>query len=526
MIPAAALKQYLARELDSHLWVKKLSLKEVNAAIRDLRPRPDLYSGLRIHQRVCFMLGVAYPGFGFWLDMGTGKTLLALELMRYWHQVGKIKRALVFVTSDKAFPTWERQVAEFEIGLPYISLEGSSEQKWAQLAEFDEGLVFVTYPGATAMVSRKVPARGKGKKMKMELDPKKVAALARWANAIVIDESTKVGNHQSLTYKLLDKLRGYTDICYALAGRPFGRDPTMLWSQYDLIDEGETLGETLGLFRAAFFVEKKIHWDKTGRAREYKFEDKKRPVLSKMLQHRSITYGAEECIDLPALVPVIEELSFSSEAETYYELVVKKIIASKGNLKEMKNAFIRMRQCSSGFVGMVDDETGEKAEIEFVENPKLDWTLEKADALPDGRKMVIFYEYTWSGRRLTEELTKLGLNPIWLWSGTKDSRAELKRFDEDPTCLTAVINHKVGAYSLDGLQRVANYLVFYESPVSVIDREQAERRLRRDGQSYKVFQYDPVVRGSVDRKILQFHAEGEELMTALLRDPEKVLGDK
>ena len=65
--------------------------------------------------------------------------------------------------------------------------------------------------------------------------------------------------------------------------------------------------------------------------------------------------------------------------------------------------------------------------------------------------------------------------------------------------------------------------MFFESPVSVIDREQAERRLRRDGQEHTVFQYDPVVRGSVDRKILHFHAEGEDLMQALLRDPEKVL---
>ena len=189
----------------------------------------------------------------------------------------------------------------------------------------------------------------------------------------------------------------------------------------------------------------------------------------------------------------------------------------------MKNAFIRRRQVSSGFVGVVDDETGEKAEIEFVENPKLDWTLELAESIPEGHKIVIFYEFTWSGRKLTEALTKLGLNPIWLWSGTKNSREELNRFETDPSCEAAVINHRVGAYSLDGLQKVANYTVFYESPVSVIDREQAERRLRRDGQLRKVFQYDPVVRGSVDRKILEFHKEGEELMTALLRDPEKVL---
>jgi SNF2 family DNA or RNA helicase len=523
MIPKAAIEAYLSRDLDNHLWIKDLSSKELDAALDALRPRPDLWPGLRTHQRACFLLGVAYPGFGFWLDMGTGKTLLALELLRYWHQIGKLKRALVFVTSDKAFSTWEGQLDQFDIGLPCVALEGSSKDKWAQLQEFKEGIVLVTYPGAVAMASERVPVRGKSKKMKMKLSQAKISLLSNWGDGLVIDESTKVGNHTSLTYQLINRLGIYTSIRYALAGRPFGRDPTMLWSQYHIIDGGETLGETLGLFRAAFFNEKKIHWDKSGRARDYIFNAKKRPVLSDMLQHRSITYGAEECIDLPAFVPIIEPLSFSSEAETYYQRVVAKVIASKGNVREMKNAFIRMRQVSSGFVGVVDDETGEKAEIEFVENPKLDWTLELAESIPEGHKIVIFYEFTWSGRKLTEALTKLGLNPIWLWSGTKNSREELNRFETDPSCEAAVINHRVGAYSLDGLQKVANYTVFYESPVSVIDREQAERRLRRDGQLRKVFQYDPVVRGSVDRKILEFHKEGEELMTALLRDPEKVL---
>jgi SNF2 family DNA or RNA helicase len=86
-----------------------------------------------------------------------------------------------------------------------------------------------------------------------------------------------------------------------------------------------------------------------------------------------------------------------------------------------------------------------------------------------------------------------------------------------------VINNKVGAYSLDGLQEVANYTMFYESPVSPIDREQAERRLRREGQKRRVFQYDLVTRGTVDEKILTFHAEGEELFKALVRNPKSIL---
>jgi hypothetical protein len=101
----------------------------------------------------------------------------------------------------------------------------------------------------------------------------------------------------------------------------------------------------------------------------------------------------------------------------------------------------------------------------------------------------------------------------------------MERFLSEPKCHPAVINHKIGAYSLDGLQHVSNYTIFYESPVSPIDREQAEHRLVRDGQERRVFQYDLIVRGSVDARILAFHAEGEDMFNALLRDPERALGD-
>jgi SNF2 family DNA or RNA helicase len=102
---------------------------------------------------------------------------------------------------------------------------------------------------------------------------------------------------------------------------------------------------------------------------------------------------------------------------------------------------------------------------------------------------------------------------------------EQERFQTDPGCRFAVINNKVGAYSIDGLQYVANYLFVYESPVPVIDREQMERRLIRDGQANTVFIYDLVVQGTLDSRILDFHREGDDLLAALREDPRTVLNE-
>ena len=518
MIPQEAITRYLSRNLDSHLWIKRLSEKQIDMALAALEPPPKLYPKLRLHQKACFLLGVAFPRFSFWNDMGTGKSILALSLLKYWYDLGVIRRAVVFVTSDKAFSTWEGQFKRFEVDVPYITLEGSSADKWATLRRFKEGIVLVSYTGAVSMNTMTV--RGGRGKNKWVLDKAAVKEFGQWAQATIFDESTKCGHRSSLTFALADRLRQYSTVRYNLAGRPFGRDPTMLWVQQYLVDGGESLGETLGIFRSAFFTSKPNFWARW--APEFKFKKAMSKELSAMAQHRSITYREDECGDLPPSTFLEEMVQFSTEAETYYRSVINQAIAARGNLREMENVFLRMRQIASGFVGMKDDD-GERVQIEFAENPKLDRLLELADALPDDRKLLVFYEFTHSGRRLVEELKALKLRPVWLWSGTKNSREALRQFQENPQRRVIVVQNRVGAYSLDGLQ-VANYGVFFESPVACIDREQAEKRLNRQGQLRKVFWYDLLVEGSVDRRIRQFHKEGGDLLRALLHDPASVLG--
>lgn len=467
------------------------------------------------------------PGFHNYIAHGichhnTGKTLLTLELLRYWWQQGKVRRAIIFVTSDKAFLTWEKQFVEFGIDMPVLALSGSSAQKWEQLEGFREGVVLLPYPGAVAMLSQRVPTK-KGRH-KLKLDVKKLERLSEWGQAFVLDESTRVGHQGSLAFKAVAYLRERASVRYALAGRPFGRDPTMLWAQHYLIDGGETLGETLGLFRAAFFSEKDNFWASNSYAKDYVFKSKLQPLLAKMIQHRSITYSADECVDLPKAVPIKELVRFPEEAQEYYKRVLEQVVAAKGNFREMKNAFVRMRQMSSGFVGFKNEDSGERAEVEFEQNPKLERLIELIAEVPDGLGSVVFYEFTYSGRLIVDRLKALGYAPIWLWSGTKDTKAELHRFAKEARPV-AVINNAVGALSLDGLQHTANYDFEYEAPLSVISWEQARRRLVRDGQKHTVFQYSLQVAGTVDEKIRAYHAEGEELFNVLLRDPAKALGN-
>jgi len=516
VIPKQAITRFLNAPRDDHRSLKKLTHKELDRKLAKFgwRPHPK-NPPLGLHQKVGLYLGIRFGSLAFFYDMGTGKSLLSLELLQFFWDNEGLRRAIVFVTSDKAFPTWEKQLRQYHITVPYCTLDApSSEEKWRILRHFGEGIIFMHYPGATAMV-----AQGKG-----ALSDSKVNKLARDVDAVVWDESTRVGNYKSLAFRLGRRLSKRARFRFALAGRPFGRDPTPLWSQMYLIDHGESLGETLELFRAAFFSEKQSPWSKSPYAKDYKFLRHLEPELSRITQHSSLTYTADECIDLPPVIPIIEPVKLPTTTKAYYKELIEEAIAAKGNKRVMKNVFLRMRQLSSGFLGLRDDETGEKAEIEFAENPKLELLLDHLDVLPRNRKALIFYQYTVSGRRIAKEIKEqFKVEPVWLWSGTKNPREQLRRFMEDDDAPFVVVNNQVGAYSLDGLQ-VANYEFFFESPVSVIDREQAERRIVRQGQRHrKCFLYDLIVQDTVDEKILEFHKEGKDLFAALLANPGKVL---
>ena len=515
MIHPKAVAEFLDRATDSHAWVKALDEKVLDAELArlDFRQADPKAKPLRKHQKACVLLGLAFPQFAFWLDMGTGKTRLTLELLNHWRRKGVNGVFLILSPSEQSVYTWQEQIARWGINVPVVALGNSpSAEKWTSIDEMETGFLLMTYPGLSWLVSRRMAVKGK-KKMKQKMDPKLVRRLTKIVRGIVWDESTKLGNQGSLVFRICRKIAQTCDYRYALAGRPFGRDPTMIWSQQYLVDQGESLGDTLGLFRAAFFHEKRGHFG----GFEYTFDEKMRDQLAQMMQHRSISYASSECQTLPAVTTIIEEILLPLDAAEYYKAAVKAVRDARGNYKQMKNIFLRMRQLSSGFIGYRDDETGERAQIVFPVNPKLDRLLELIDEVPLDRKFVVFHEFTHSGRTISAALDKMKIKHGWLWSGTKDSQAVQRRFDTDPKMRGMIINSKLGSMSLN--MQVANYQFDFENPPGVIDKEQMDKRCFREGQLLPGFRYELTAKGTADQKILDFHAGGEDIFKALLRLP-------
>jgi SNF2 family DNA or RNA helicase len=530
-IPKRVVEAYLEEDHGSLAWVKDLLPLEVEELLNSINP-PHKFTvpTFRQDQKILFILGVAYPETMFMSDLGLGKTSVSLELLSYFYNIGKIRRAYVFTPTNEVAEGWEDEIKKWGFTIPYIRLsETASKQKRAKLKTFGNGLIIGTYAGISAMVSELseykdqvgfivTDKNGKPKRKRQINDRLLLQALTD-VDAVVYDQSTNLGHKESLTFQVGNEFAIEAKYRFSLAGRAFGRDPFILWAQLYLTDRGKALGTSIGMFREAFWYRKESPW-----GTQWKIRKRREKLLGERLLASSIRYSVDECLDLPPRVPIIKECTFPQENWEYYDDIAQELVKARGNYREVKNNFLRMRQASSGFIGFKDDETGEKAQIEFEVNPKLDLLLQCLDEIDPDRKAIIFHEFTWSGSKICQALAQRKLKFGWLWGGTKNWTDIKDSFNNDPEYRFLVLNHKKGAQGLN--LQVANYTLFYESPVSALQRYECEGRTRRDGQKHTTFYLDLVMRDTVDEDILSFHQEGKDLYKSLVENPEKVLRKK
>jgi SNF2 family DNA or RNA helicase len=117
---------------------------------------------------------------------------------------------------------------------------------------------------------------------------------------------------------------------------------------------------------------------------------------------------------------------------------------------------------------------------------------------------------------LTKTFKKEKIESRWLYGGTKDKVKTVSDFVKKPDVRVLVANSASGATGLN--LQVAHYVVFFESPVDPIIRDQAERRAWARGDSQdKVFFYDLVMAKSIENKVLSYVKEGKDLHAEIMR---------
>lgn len=495
LISRVAQREYLGRDFESFAWMKTLPREAILKELANLKVKPKFKTEPWLHQLVAFYVGLCYPRFLFLLDMGLGKSKILADLITQAQRERKLEGALILVPRLINIDSWVDDLAVHSELEPWPVNIPNAEEKRERLLYPKGDVTLIDYAGLHLAMCNKV--KGKKGKMQYERDDKLVKRLQKQYNFIGIDESHKLANHNNLWFSIVDQITKTAEFCYATTGTLFGKNVEDLWSQFYLVDRGETFGENLGLFRKSFFIATQNPWKGT----TYLYDPSMAGKLNKMLQHRSLRYDENEIpeIDVPSRAMRVRTCEMGLEQREHYLRAVEGIINASGVLGQLDAAWLRMRQIVSGYLAW-HDEHGDHV-LPFKHNPKLDALESLIDDMGDS-KIVVCYDYTETGRLIVERVKKMGLGYEWFYGGTKDKSASRRRFMEDPKCRVFVMNSEAGGTGNDGLQKVARYMVFYETPCPPTTRKQTIKRIHRSGQTQRTFIYDLVMRRSVDKGIL------------------------
>lgn len=509
IIDRRAVKEFLNRELDNYLWMKGLRRDVIMKELRQLRVPPIFKTDPWLHQLVCFWIGMHKPRFLFLLDMGLGKTKILADLMTQTRREKKLEGALITVPRLINVDSWCEDLERHSELEPWRIDCQDIEEKRERLLHPRGDVTIIDYAGLMwALCGKKAidPDAKQGKKQ-LVVDKKFLERLCREYNWLGMDEIHKLANWQSLWFDVMDRISARMEFSYGATGTLFGKEVERAWGPFYLIDRGETFGETLGLFRAAFFTTKMNPW----KGAQYVFDKRMDGKLHDFLQNSSIRYDENEVpeMELPKAITKERKLEMSHEQRDHYMRALEGLVNANGKLRDLDAAWIRMRQIVSGYL-VWDDENGQHVSY-FKENPKLDDLEELISGLREDRKLVVCYVYTPTGKMICERLEKLRIGYEWLYGGTKDPGACRRRFLEDPKKRVFVMNDEAGGTGNDGLQKVARILYLYETPSSPIARKQVVKRVHRTGLDGRCWIYDSVMKRSCDRGILDGIREGIDL---------------
>lgn len=469
------------------------------------QPSRKIEKIVSVGKKLCQCITVSAPDGLYITDdcIVTHNTKLTLDLLTWYKKINKIKRGLVVVPNTGNAEGWREEV-EIHSNLSMSALIGTPNKRFKALAE-DTDVCVINYHGLMTMMTQLKPQ--KDGKRKRVADRKMVHEFVSHFDFVAFDEIHKAKNKDSLLTYLCELVATNCTYKYGLTGTPM-KSPEDLWSQFFLVDGGETLSPDYDLFMATFFKKQQ-----KAVGSEWVFNDRMRRVLTKMIQHRSIRYRDYECQDLPKTVTIRKPIILSKQAREAYLRIQNQALESEGDTREQQNCYIKFREITAGYTSVVDPETDEKIYIDFPENPKMEELVELVDQMPHDSKMLIFHQYKHTGTLISDTLREMKINHRCLNGSTKDKPKVIREFKEDKT-IHVLVASETGTTGHNF--QVANYTVFYETFTSPITRRQADKRTHRGDQKKTCFYYDLCAKNSVDERIFESLKQGIDLSKAIL----------
>jgi len=448
------------------------------------------------HQRVALEDSWSAEYYALFMEMGTGKTKVAIDTMAILYEAEKLKAVLI-IAPKGVYDNWVK--GEIPIHLPKRITRQVCRWIPSKTKKFEEELM--------DFIVKKDPIL---KIFVMNVEafstPRGTEAATAFlyqnpANMVVVDESTTIKNRKAARTKNIMSLQRHSKYRRILTGSPITKSPMDLFSQCGFLAEKSLGFNSFYAFqgRYANIQQRTMGHRSFQQVMGYRRLDE----LSEKLDVFSNRVLKMDCLDLPAKVYTRRDVELTPEQEKLYRQMKKLALAKLDNGELATTASVltqimRLQQICCGHL-MPDD-----GAIQLIKNNRLTELLNLVEEMQG--KAIIWATYTHDILQISKELSeRFGPESVATYYGDteQDARQEIVNdFQDMENPLRFFVGQpRTGGYGIT--LTAATTVIYYSNSYDLEIRLQSEDRAHRIGQTNKVTYIDLVSPNTIDEKILQ-----------------------
>jgi len=454
--------------------------------------------GLLEVQKEALRIAKDKRGFGYWMDMGLGKTLTALVEFRQMVDEGKATR-LVVVCPNTFKSGWRTEIEKHGIEVdPWIYESGGDNDKFLKKSFTKPPVLIVNYEAI------------RRPNCQLYIDH----FTQRRKCVLALDESIQIKTHNSQQTKAAIKISYWFQYIRLLTGKPSTQGPHDLWAQLKII--GAT-NMNFWAFRNTFcrmggYLNKKV----VGVQNE--------EYLASIINPHVFRATKDQWTDLPPKLYTTRYVEMTAAQRNQYEAMEEEFVVWLKSGEEISvdmaiTKHIKLAQIQFGFI--INENGDTRILVEAEKNPRVNAIREIIDTEVTGKTIVV-YHHRYAGMVLQQRMADYNPTFIRGGMGPDETAANVKTFNEDDECRVICIQTTAGRYghTLLGSKEPENHcstMIFAENTWSLDTRSQLEDRMHRHGQLGESCLYVDLVSSELDEQIIGALQFKQDIFNAVMK---------
>jgi SNF2 family DNA or RNA helicase len=445
------------------------------------------------HQLVALSKSWNKKEYGYFMEMGTGKSKVLVDNMSMLYDKGKIDGALIVAPKgvytnwlSQEIPTHLVRHIKPKMVLWTATTSKAKDKEYQQLFKPDLDLHIL-------IMNVEAFSTKKGVEFAYKF-------LRTHKTLMTIDESTTIKNPSAKRTKSILMLGKHAKYRRILTGSPVTKSPLDLYSQCAFLNENLLDHGSYYAFRNRYarMVDRNFGGRRVQIVASYQRLDELEDIL------KAFSYRVQkvDCLDLPKKIFINRTVELTKEQNEAYATMKSAALAQlKGKMATAPHVLTQLMRLHQITCGHLKSDDGQ---ITNFKHNRIEELIDVIDEMEG--KVIIWANYVHDIEQITKELEKeYGEGCVVQYYGkvsSEDRQTAIKEFQDPNSNVKYFIgNTQTGGYGIT--LTAASNVIYYSNSYDLEKRLQSEDRAHRIGQHKPVTYVDLIAEKTVDEKIIK-----------------------